>query len=399
LFQEILGKDALPQKESSSSSSRVRGTLETLRQYVKQGMVQPGQLCSVIRAFMVHRIIGITSYRLVVDSDDDDQLYLEALGDEAGPKGKSLLRRVHKDWFPNTLLYQQATASQQSLPKSVPSVYEVLRVHYEHKNHPCLSIAVQISELPILERAIQDWKPVLVSGSTPPPLAPVVTALDNDDDGIRTPIYTNHGPVQKKQKTESCSPASTNPFSVGIAVYDVFSVANIQMPNAEGKVFLPNATHYGIQLRNRLHQNAAATVYIDGRLQGEFLLQPRETIVLERPVYTNKSFMFLYQHASPSESRIQVRFVPEKRRDYITQLQQSDREERDPSAPDPCPGSTMLGEHNDQSIRSPTRLRFNEAKATVLHVHLLALSSPPQPTVIPLSDCRLLNSSFSIPNS
>lgn len=153
---------------------------------------------------------------------------------------------------------------------------------------------------------------------------------------------------------------------------------------------IEDETLYGIELHNRMSgKSAAAAVYIDGRLQGEFLLRPKQRFILERPKNETRRFLFLRRGVPSASSTIYIRLVPERVSDKVIVLSRTPH--LSPHTQTSTTEShTFLSEHSTQQFSPPLlSISFNEAAATTLHFQLVCTTSK-YTNVLPLVDCRAL---------
>jgi hypothetical protein len=164
--------------------------------------------------------------------------------------------------------------------------------------------------------------------------------------------------VEIKEGKHICNPSANaestwwKPFS--------YSYTNIEN-NDRSYVEMEDGKHYGVSLYNGHATRCYATVTIDGKVMGKWLLEPYQRAVIERPVEIDKKFTFFKVSSAGGQAAgltkfdsnnglVQVEFMPEKKRVRVTCCSANDDDDLECFS-------------NEQSLECET-LSFNSRPAT-----------------------------------
>ena len=94
-------------------------------------------------------------------------------------------------------------------------------------------------------------------------------------------------------------------------------------------IYLPHLSKYGVGIANLSDQSCDASLFVDNLFLGKFRISRKSDVVIERPLHTNRSLIFISQNSVISRSlelnnvvdkskygRLKVIIWPEKKRQY-----------------------------------------------------------------------------------
>lgn len=178
-----------------------------------------------------------------------------------------------------------------------------------------------------------------------------------------------------------------------------------------GHVALEHGRQYRLQLRNHDYRQCDAEVTIDGKALGTFRLRGLDALVLERMPDDHGRLTFYSSGtadaaaagegcvAAPDKGLIQVRFVPERRREYQPKRVQTmglagglcrsaapmkftgdQASYFNPVTEEKtCGGITGLSGHSDQQFVTVGALDLDQSEAVTISVRLVTGVSGPRP--------------------
>jgi hypothetical protein len=364
------------------------GTLKDLKQFVAQGVVRLGQQCSVQRNIARHTI-GLICYT-VVQLPENDEIILQPEGETIPLKGQPILEEVYRHWFPETQFYTSIPPEERKAAKFTGHLYKTVRFHYRMRKHPSCVNKVAISDLKYIQKSIDEWEPIMSVPSLPIPSTITSTSTSTS--------------TTSSNNTESES--TTSDFGVRIVNFGETGGSNpiVLEPNQpwnltrkhfgfyqfRTNVKIPNRCIYGLELHNNTNDYAAAVVIIDSKFQGEFVLEPLQKVVLQRPSHDTRRFLF-YCTESASRSQIMVCFSPRCSTPDNNLIMRQDCTLKMKLFVKPTNGCTVLSVPSNQCIQDHVSLRWNMNFITAFAVTIRAAEKePPQPlSIAPLTSCPI----------
>jgi hypothetical protein len=176
----------------------------------------------------------------------------------------------------------------------------------------------------------------------------------------------------------------------------------------DGYVSMKHLQNYKIKLANHHSERCQATLKVDGIHMGNFIINSYDTIIIERPVQSQKQFKFvltdtIQSHIGGIESGnyfnglIEVRFIPEKQLYYRQCLHNSSNQnysddmESNSRLMENCSfksryqeGGTVLGGRSKQQFVNVHPLALDYFRETNLSVRLVGINKSIHDDISPL---------------
>lgn len=172
---------------------------------------------------------------------------------------------------------------------------------------------------------------------------------------------------------------------------------------SDGYITMAHGQNYKVKLVNHHPERCQATLKIDGAHMGNFLLNPYDSVILERPVQSQKQFKFVLANTREAtlggiqsgdyfNGLVEVSFIPEKkdhcscksynkRNDSLIDFGDAHPEStnslsHDQSAcsSDYCEGGTVLKDPSNQHFENVSPLNLDFTRETDLSVRLVGKS-------------------------